>query len=304
MLEFDQIKITMMVLVAELNENINIDNLFPLIPITRVLHNSKKLPMCGIRGAILSARYNGVCRGLLINSYFMNSIIVDVCNGVKNMNVKISRNSMHICGSKSIDMAKDVVELLLNLITTIDEYVKKFKQNNYIEKLVDLTRGEYILVNGVLRNHINIQYIDDPIMNYFIDLARDYVYHDDYVKHLQWINNIDNIISGCISLNKLNMVVVNYGYNLGFSIDRQLLCDNINGFNGFIASYENTLEHKVNIMLPYESNDIKRKKNYHKFIVYKSGFVKQSAPNEEMAREAFQKFIETIEYLKPLIERK
>jgi len=307
--------VTMMVLIAKLTGNININKLFPLLPITRINYpldnvTKKKFPVCGIRGAIISARYKGVCRGLEKNTFFMNNIIIDLCNGEKNINIKLSSNTMHICGCKSIEVAKDAVELLLQIIYYINDVVKIYKQYNYMNYIIELTKGE-LTDNGHL---INTQYTNnsnvgndtfaagDVIVNYFLELAKDFVYHEDFVKQLEWINEIEDIISEP-KLSYIEYVVVNYGYNLGFEVDRKRLCELINGYDNFIASYENEIEHKVNILLPYDEAT-RNRKSHHKFIVHRSGYVKQSSPNISMAQDAFHKFVGVIQKLRNEIELK
>lgn len=290
-----------MVLITKLSGSIDINKLFPLLPITRINCTQNKsrfrFPNCGIRGAIISARYRGVCRGIEKNAFFMNNIIIDICNGNKNINIKLSSNTMHICGCKSMDVAKDAVELLLQIIYSVNDIIKAYKDNNYINVIKELTKGK-LTENGHL---IKYEQSDDAIINYFMELAKDFVYYEDFVKQLEWISELDEIIDKP-ALSSIDYVVVNYGYNLGFEVDRRKLCDCINNYNGFIASYENELEHKVNILLPYASS-AKNKKTSHKFIVHKSGYVKQSSPNIVMAQEAYHKFQETIKELRAKIEK-
>ena len=86
------------------------------------------------------------------------------------------------------------------------------------------------------------------------------------------------------------------------SLNRLGLCalaKNINGYNGFTATYDNLAGHNVTISRRYTSHDsdICRKKDSTniKFIVYHSGKVTQSGPNEELNEKAYNKFMETLE---------
>jgi len=63
----------------------------------------------------------------------------------------------------------------------------------------------------------------------------------------------------------------------------------------------------VTISLPYktQSTDICRKRDTKliKFIVYHSGKVTQSGPSEELNEEAYKKFIETIDIIRPHVAK-
>jgi hypothetical protein len=313
MIDFDQLKVTIMVVIAELEGNIDIDAIFPLLKITKVpLPETKRrtkrqrIPPCNIRGAIVSARYRGVSRGVARDSYFRNSILIDISNGTKNINIKLSRNSMHICGSKSLDMARDAVELLLDKVRLAAKMAEEYKarKDELRPILLERTKGRPVIVGGLLRHLLATdKNSEDGVIGYLLDLASEFAYYEDFVTQLDWLEGLGEIISSP-SLKQLNKVMVNYNYDIGFEVDRKKLVSVIDGVNGFTASYENTLQHNVTIVLPYENTSGKaRKRSCHTFIVYRSGFVTQSGPDEERMKEAYELFFSTIREIRPLIEK-
>lgn len=320
MRDFDQLEVTIMVVIAQLAGNIDIDSIFPLLEITKVpLVESKrrskrpKIPTCNIRGAILSARYRGVSRGIARESYFRNSILVDISNGDKNINIKLSRNSMHICGSKSIEMARDAVNLLLDKVGQAASFLSSFQERKeeLIPQITKMTKGHPVFVEGRLRHRMAEATSDDELIRYLLQLAGEFSYHEDFLTHLDWMSQLDKVmelpqdnVRGTPQITELTKVMVNYNYELGFPIDRRLFVEAIDGINGFTASYENTLQHNVTVILPYYDPTRKaKKKTCHTFIVYRSGFVTQSGPDEVRMKQAYDLFRETIEKIRPIVEK-
>ena len=132
--------------------------------------------------------------------------------------------------------------------------------------------------------------------------------YDDCVNEINWIKSIDYIINEDLVVETINKAMVNYNYDLGFSIDRFELANRINGRNGFYARYKNNIEHTVTVELPY-NDDIKEKmgmrkkskKACHTWLIYRSGCVTQTGPNEELMEEAYNLFNKTINEIKDYI---
>jgi hypothetical protein len=98
--------------------------------------------------------------------------------------------------------------------------------------------------------------------------------------------------------------MVNFNYSLGSGINRFQLKQYVNGTEGFYAHFDNSTEHYVTIELPYESIKEKKRQNKipcHSFLVYKSGLVTQSGPDEGLMKQALTKFIHLFEKIKPYV---
>lgn len=173
------------------------------------------------------------------------------------------------------------------------------------------------------RHHLNdvntiegiLDQAPDPVIaQFFLRQTGDYRYYEDLEEELEWILTLQSVTSPYLALRGVRKVMVNYNYGLGFPINRLALARQIDGIRGFHARYNNAIEHSVTIELPYqpiqrEDEDFletkgrrKNKHPHHTFLVYRSGLVTQSGPDDEMMEEPYNRFIETIQSLRPSIE--
>ena len=153
--------------------------------------------------------------------------------------------------------------------------------------------------------------IDSQIVNFYIRYVCDFAYHHVYCQFLDGVKQITEVIlldsnSGdsdkrnrALSIDCVEMAMINYSYSVGMSIDRWALLNAINNRkNGFTARYCNSTDHSVTICLPYEMPEGSiRKKNKpprHTFMVHRSGIVTQSGPNIDLMRSAYYRFMSTI----------
>lgn len=129
--DFEYLKVTTMTVIVKLTGNAIIENAFPLLDITRLdlpppLRPTKKykIPYCGIPGAILSAKFRDITRGIVKSSAkksFLNSITIDICTSVKNINAKLSGGKIHMCGPNSEALAIETAEHIINHLLTLQE---------------------------------------------------------------------------------------------------------------------------------------------------------------------------------------
>lgn len=150
-------------------------------------------------------------------------------------------------------------------------------------------------------------FVDARIADFLLRPIFEYVYVSDFHTTLDWLSSIKTVTSRPLHVQQVHKAMVNYNYDLGFSVKRYELVRRINGLNGFYARYHNSIEHNVTIELPYivpEQHKAMRKKNKnpcHIFLVYMSGLVTQSGPGEELMREAYYRFNETINSIREFI---
>ncbi len=169
--DFESLKITTMTVIVKLNGAVDIGHAFPLLDITRLklptpVRQTKKfkIPYCGIKGAILSAKYQNNTRGIVKSKSkksFLNSITIDVCTSKKNINAKLSSGIIHICGPDSEDLAREtaqhVIDHLINLQKELD-YIKDHPEERdvAIEWLKQNTTGDDYIIDSETQNKIDL----------------------------------------------------------------------------------------------------------------------------------------------------
>ena len=144
--DFDCLKVTTMTVIVKLKGNVIIENIFPLLNITRLdlpptSRQTKKfkIPYCGIPGAILSAKFRNITRGIVKSNSkrsFLNSITIDICTSKKNINAKLSGEIIHMCGPDSEELAIETANHI------IDHLLKLQEELNYIHQTDDTFNDE------------------------------------------------------------------------------------------------------------------------------------------------------------------
>lgn len=341
---FEELNITTMTMIASLSSSVLIQHAFNLLPITLVdiqktRETSKcKLPHCKLPGAILSMRFRNETRGIIKNksSPFKNAVTIDISTSKKNISVKLSANSLQMCGASSFEDGKEAVDHIVGHINRIQNLLNRVREDPEIGKksfewVIANTRGsscnrivkhQYKSVNGIIMNvsdqfqdySITFPMVDPPpnlnidIINMVLSASDGFIYHSDLCSKINYIYNLSNIIYEPLTVKKLSTAMVNYNYVLGFEVDRILLNEMMDGNNGFISRYNNALSSSVTIELPYEpeiDDTIKRRKNkvpHHTFLVYKSGAITQSGPGGEIMKNAYLLFMDCISKLQDCIQ--
>jgi hypothetical protein len=352
-IQFKDLKITTMTLVFLLNGTIDIRSTFHLLPITKVLlkqhRESKKceLPVSSTPGAILSMRYKEndreMVRGIVKNNKksFKNSITLDISTTIKNLSLKISPTTIQLCGAPSRAAGTEATYYIIEHLKNINDTI------NYIHENPDLFEAclEWMKVNSkgpvkekifyqriqcrnviinvqdkILDNNIIIpsipEYLDSKIMKFLCQFTEDMFYYGDYISKISYIQKFPNVFKDDLSINKINEVMVNYNYNLGFKVNRDLLNKLIDGRNGLYSHYDSAFVHCVTIELPYDpipdytAKKQKKEIPHHTFLVYYSGACTQSGPCSALQpgkagglmEEAFNIFIKTIDEIKDQIK--
>ena len=145
-------------------------------------------------------------------------------------------------------------------------------------------------------------WVDQKIGQFILKYVQDYVYHHLFVDFLENLGEIKHVYQpngkGEIAIGDINIAMINYSYSLGMNVDRWKLAELINGYDKFKARYNNTVDHAVNITIPYERDTdetIKRKGNTTvTWMVYKSGIVTQSGPSPAVMEPLYYKFMSFI----------
>lgn len=299
-----------------------------------------ELPHCSTPGAILSMRYAGETRGIIRSTskgYFKNSVTIDLSTITKNVSIKLSQSKIQMCGASSEEQGREGAQHLIDHIIVIQnmlDYIQERKELAYetLAWLRDKTKGlsmtrpvhktiskyvwdeecekeieikEQVFSHNELDHEIILpedlqQAPNREIAEFLLRQSDDFTYHSVFMMELEWVLSLKQVTTRPLAIKKIFKAMVNYNYNLGFTVDRFALCQEIHGQNGFISSYDNCIEHCVKIKLPYIPKDeevVVRKKNKthcHCFLVYKSGVVTQTGPGGEEMKEAYNLFWQSI----------
>jgi hypothetical protein len=334
LLSFDDLSITTMTMVFILNGKVDVESAFHLLPITLIETKAKnslkyKLPKHDIPGSIISMNFRGMTRGIIRNrkKFFKNSIGMDISTTLKNINLKLSPEKIQLCGAVSKENGIEAVKLVLQHLNHIKCYISQLNQlsyNNIVNNLSTWTGQEIkkhtieTIVNkdGTIYIHKDIDdykiqpydnlNLNNDLSHYIKSLTTDLTYHSDYMNKMRNLLCFKEVYQhDTMDISLINEVMVNYNYNLGFQVNRDMLNCLIDGKNGFISHYDNALVNNVTIELPYEEkyhyNKKKNKIPHHTFLVYCSGAVTQSGPNSYLMRIVFNLFMNTIHEIKDQI---
>jgi len=337
---FKDLTVTTMTLIVQFSGKLQINPIFCLLPITRIEIPEKKrstkkvkIPYCGIPGAILSLRFSGFTRGIFRTAsrrHFRNSITMDISTKTKNISLKLSENSIQMCGPTSLEMGQEAIHHLFDHIRNIQEnieYIQSHKKEADIalEWTIEKTRGscknrtEQEILQcenvslAVTENHpdysviipseeeISKSNVDQKIVRFLLRQCPDFDYHSQLCEDFRQIMDLEWVVKDGLHCDNIYKAMVNYNYHLGFQIDRQHLKNVFDSVDGsWCARYDPRLDHTVTIQIPYEvppELQFMRKKDKihcHTFMVQKSGVVTQSGPDEKMMEETYYKFMNII----------
>ena len=161
---FDNIKITTMTVVVNLQGSVIIESAFSLLPITRldlpknaITTKKFKIPWPGPQhaGKIFSCKFGGMTRGLIKTAKpksFRNSVGIDICTSTKNISAKLSKNKVHMCGPNSEALAIETVQHLIDHLKRIQselDYANEHhtERDEVIRFLLKETKGEHFIIN-------------------------------------------------------------------------------------------------------------------------------------------------------------
>jgi len=187
----------------------------------------------------------------------------------------------------------------------IREYVQRFPEVKNIsswvrESLTILRNLKYNDPSEEEKKELDMEYI-----NLFLQEYEEIHSLDKFKEKISFIENIGNLYDGNLNISEVSKAMVNFNYSLGGPIDRFELMKHFNGKGNFYSHFDNSTEHYVTIELPYKVKDPSRKKKSkkpcHTFLVYQSGLVTQSGPDEEMMKEAYLEFMAVYENVRDLV---
>jgi hypothetical protein len=162
------------------------------------------------------------------------------------------------------------------------------------ESLVILRNLNYIEPTEEEKKELDMEYV-----SLFLQEFEEIHSLDKFKEKISFIENVGKLYDGNLNISEVSKAMVNFNYSLGGPIDRFELMKHFNGKGNFYSHFDNSTEHYVTIELPYKVKDPARKKKSkkpcHTFLVYQSGLVTQSGPDEEMMKEAYLEFMAVYE---------
>lgn len=325
---FESRNVTTMVAVVGVSGEIFPAQAFTLLPITRVeLPETKgtskniQLPHHPISGSVLSMRYENETRGIILkvkkDTHFRNSITIDMSISEKNVNFRLSKSTIHMCGVRSFEQIKETANLIFKHLKVIQEAL------DYLHQKPILTASCFNYIKNNIRSYDSILKIEHPspeidpyIFEFMTRNLPDHSSATGFITELKWIIQQTKVYTAIsddiLSISKIETSMINKNYDIGFEINRRALARYIKQIDEFYLDYDNAITHSVKIMLPFEipkNSTIRRKQKkndipHHTFMVYKSGCVTQSGPSLELMEDAYYRFFKAIYGLRHLIEKR
>jgi hypothetical protein len=190
----------------------------------------------------------------------------------------------------------------------VKEYVQRFREVKHLsawlkESLCILRNLKYNEPSEEQKKDLDMEYVD-----FFLQEYDDLRSMDKFKEKVEFISNIGELYEGNLNIAEVSKAMVNFNYSLGGPIDRFALMQHFHGKGNFYAHFHNSTEHYVTVELPYVVKDPSRKKKSkkpcHTFLIYQSGLVTQSGPDEEMMKEAYLEFMCVFEDIKENVMKK
>jgi hypothetical protein len=186
-----------------------------------------------------------------------------------------------------------------NVITTcVQKYKHMLKDDLTEEDLLNWMKNslkQTTKINFTPLNADQLQNIDQEYFDFLMSDIDDFNSSNLFIEKLNFVDTLSDLYEGDLEVNNISKAMVNFNYSLGNEIDRFQLKKYMNGRDGFFAHFDNSTEHYVTIELPYqvekETKKRKNKKPCHSFLVYQSGLVTQSGPDEDLMKQAYKHFI-------------
>ena len=323
--EFDKLIPTTMTLVARLNGTVNRVNATPLMEVYHMdpaqCHRSRKkvvIPHPGKSGLITTINYGNCNRGIVKSKRpFRNSIMLVISTSTKNVNIKLSKKTIQMCGAPNFETAQEAIDgLMKNLLycQKMIEYMEERKDDSEVcaRWVKTKTKGPQVEVNGeklhtiVMPEELTEGFpiiIDKYIAAFILRRAVDFSFHRDYCKQIDWILTFPKLCTPDITSSRVMSSMVNYNYYIGHSIDRWKLCREVNGLGikGVSSRFLNTIDNSARITMEYEiparlADQIRKRNDKKRFtiLVHRTGQVTLTGPHPEMNRIAYIAFADII----------
>jgi hypothetical protein len=214
-------------------------------------------------------------------------------SGTKNVCVKLYKDVIHICGIDSNEMIPVISDIIMNMIHNARRMsIYCHEHNTEIDLLKGLGTGSIIIRGG---KSVKISNLDPEVVSIirYMKLA---IPPEEFGSFIDWLVQGPFICEENLRILCAEKAMVNYNYNIGFRIIKPNVEEYLDGVDDFLCRYDPN-SCFVTVSLPYtaEFKVIKKKKRtYHTFMLYNTGEVTQSGPNEELMAVAYEKFMHLV----------
>lgn len=330
--KFEDLPVMVITAVARFDGRVkNIWEMVYLLPITRIKIKKPTRPVKKIKlpwpekaGLIMTVKLGSVNRGIfrsITKGEWDNSIMIDISTSEKNINIKLSKDNIHMTGCKSISMGVEAANLLIDEINKVDRHIELMRDN--IEdavvisnQLLDEGVGEMITVDNEppylkfsilnFKLHPDDDETSSALRGFFASQLTDCLTYADAIKKVRWLLKREEIITKPLEYIRLQPEMVKYRFNIGFQIDQDALYNLFTDIAPeFSIDYHPDIRNYVKIELDCFSkiegkNGIKK----HTFSIQPSGQTNYSCPLIEEMRAVYYRFIYIMNELRPEIEVK
>ena len=311
MTDFSQLKITTITLDVLFDGNVLdvLEDVNNILPITRLPnHNENKIYSKLINiphnpeyaGAIIGTKHKDISRGIKRSKRrnFKNCVSMDVQTTIKNVNIKLSKQKIHLVGASShrdgikaayyiikhVNYAQHILDCIhsgeisnLNIAITLLFFKNKIKGPiTKIYKLINkqkLKNGKFFNVfdNEYQIKHLinhNFEFdiipfgVNEDFLRFLILHVSIFDYYEDYCDHIDSIIKVKRIISKPLKIVDSYIIMMNYNFKLGFLVDRLQLKHHIRRL-GFFAHFDPTSSYSVSIHIPYYKEEIYNNEYYN-----------------------------------------
>lgn len=294
---FESYKIASTAFMFIINDNMNIDLLFPILYI-------KRHPTEQCRDYILGAKYRNYTRGTVSKKGYMKNTILAEMYTDRKLSIKINLNKIHVCGTKSIEDARYAAQIIVDHINDAYAYLRAV--HNDTDKWLSVV-DKYIAGE-------QIPDCDSILMKYLKGQESDYkdvaVYGTSDVEilraQLHRIADVTNIPADiCIIEQKINML--NYNYNVVNNLQgredllpsRITIIQSLLDVPHIVIEADNRLKQNIvlTIDVPADDGTLDRQK----FIIHRNGKIAHSGHSIDMMKRGYQLLmsrLSTIDYSK------
>jgi hypothetical protein len=142
---------------------------------TPIIYNGKDKPFFGYAGPILYMSHDLCIRSRFMKSkktkHFKNCIMMYMSVSSKNVNIKLSDSSMHLCGLTDMNMGLEAFNVLKYNIDSIENFV------NYMNTNIEKTVNTINYIKSICKGNI-IYVVEDS--NYIVDASDIYILDNNF----------------------------------------------------------------------------------------------------------------------------
>lgn len=276
---------------------------------------------------ILATNLDGEVRGLVKTSKkgsWPNSIMIDMSVPHKLINFKLSPDNIHMTGCKSVEMGMIAANGLLRYVNSINSCLKLMCANPQDAKRIAFEILEECTDYGVFvdaeppdgnkyvsfdTSKVTPREDDTPdqeMIRTFISMVLgDLNRYDHAYAKIEWMLEQTPIFDQDFFIDRWNVVLVKYRFNVGFEVDRPRLVSMIYNhfYNEFFVDYHSMLQNyvRMEILDPHAGitcSDIAK----HTFNVQANGNVTYNSTNVMNSHAIYNLFISTMDEIRSEIE--